>query len=292
MSGVALALAAGVGFGLFQAVNRRANSGLDAYRATFGLLAIGTVGMTLISLITQDLAAISLAPISALGFFAAAGIVHFFFGWTLLSLSQQKVGASETGATVAATPLIATVLAALVLDEALTLVISLGVLLAVAGLATLSLRRKPTATHDGFHVPWFGIGAAASWGTSPLFIRWGLEGLPYPLLGVNIGLAAAMLAYAVALTVTGRWSGGAIARSHLGWITLAGVLVAMAILAQWTSYDLIAIAVAVTLMQVSAPVVIVAAPLVVGTDLERATPALLTGTALIMSGSILAILAS
>ncbi len=292
MSGVALALAAGVGFGLFQAVNRRANSGLDAYRATFGLLAVGTVGMTVISVLTQDLAAIDRAPLGALVAFAAAGIVHFFFGWTLLGLSQQKVGASETGATVAATPLIATILAALVLDEGLTLVIALGVLLAVTGLAVLALRRMPASRHTGFHIPWFGIGAAASWGTSPLFIRWGLEGLPHPLLGVNIGLAAAMLAYAVALTVTGRWSGNTITRAHIGWITLAGTMVAVAILAQWTSYDLIAIAVAVTLMQVSAPVVIVAAPFVVGTEMERATPALLLGTALIMSGSILAILAS
>lgn len=292
MSGVALALAAGVGFGLFQAVNRKANSGLDAYRATFGLLAVGTAGMTVISLLTQDVSAVGRAPIASIAYFAAAGIVHFFFGWTLLALSQQRVGASETGATVAATPLIATVLAAIALDEALTLVVSLGVLLAVAGLATLALRRMPGGKDKGFHIPWFGIGAAISWGTSPLFIRWGLEGLTQPLLGVNIGLAAAMLAYAVALTVTGRWSGAPITRSHFGWIMLAGVLVAAAILAQWTSYDLIAIAVAVTLMQVSAPVVIVAAPLVVGTDLERVTPALLLGTALIMSGSILAILAS
>jgi drug/metabolite transporter (DMT)-like permease len=75
------------------------------------------------------------------------------------------------------------------------------------------------------------------------------------------------------------------------WLGLAGLLVAIAIASQWSSYDLIAIAVAITLMQLSAPVVIATAPLIVGTHMERVTPPVIIGTALIMAGSILVILA-
>lgn len=292
MSGVAFAIAAGVGFGLFQAVNRRANREIDAYRATFGLLAVGTLSLTMVSLVSQDLALVTAAPVSSIVFFGAAGIVHFFFGWTFLSLSQQQVGASRTGATAAATPLVASLLAAFVLGEGLTVIIGLGVVLVVTGLAVLSLRSRAAGHLADHHFPWFGLGAALSWGTSPLFIRWGLEGLPAPLIGVTVGLASAMLAYALALTFTRRWGVGTIPRSSLGWITLAGVLVAIAIAAQWTSYDLIAIAVAITLMQLSAPVVIVAAPLIVGGDMEHITRPLVVGTLLIMSGSILVILSA
>lgn len=290
MSGVAFAITAGVGFGLFQAVNRRANQGIDAYRSTFGLLLVGTVALAIVSLASQDLGLLTSAPVSSLLFFAAAGIVHFFFGWTFLSLSQQQVGAARTGATAAAAPLVASLLAAFLLDEGLTIIIGLGVVLVVTGLAILSLRGMARTVGDR-HIPWFGLGAAASWGTSPLFIRWGLEGLPAPLLGVTVGLASAMLAYAVALTVTARWGGGSIPTANIGWMVLAGVLVAIAIASQWTSYDLITIAVAITLMQLSAPVVIVSAPFIIGTEMEHISTPLVVGTALIMSGSVLVILA-
>jgi uncharacterized membrane protein len=123
-----------------------------------------------------------------------------------------------------------------------------------------------------------------------VFIRWGLEGLDAPLLGVTIGLAAATAAYAVALTVTGRWKGDPIPRGKAMWLGLAGVLVAVAISAQWTSYTFIEIATAVTLMQLSAPTVILTAPFIVGFEHERITLPLVLGTGLVMAGSILVIL--
>lgn len=292
MSGIVFAIIAGVGFGIFQAVNRRANSGIDAYRATFGLLLIGAIALAIVSAITQDVEDLWAAPLSSLAFFAGAGIVHFYFGWTFLSFSQQQVGAARTGATAAATPLVGSLLAALVLGEALTLATGAGVVLVVAGLAILSLRGMKTVSADGTKIPWFGLLCAVSWGTSPLFIRWGLEGLPYPLLGVTVGMFAAALAYGISLTVTGRWSGsGAIPRSNALWLTLAGLIVAIAIASQWASYDLIEIAVAITLMQLSAPVVVATAPLIIGTEMERITSPLVIGTGLIMAGSIIVILA-
>ncbi len=140
MTGIALAVTAGIGFGLFQAVNRRANQSIDAYLATFGLLFVGTAALSVVVALTQDLGELASAPISSLFLFAAAGIIHFYFGWTFLTLSQQHVGASRTGATAASAPLIGSVLASFALDERLGWVTGAGVVLVVAGVASLSLR--------------------------------------------------------------------------------------------------------------------------------------------------------
>lgn len=290
MSGVAYAVAAGIGFGIFQAVNRRANQEMDAYRATFLLLVVGTLSLSVWTGATQDLSLLADAPFTSVAHFAAAGIVHFFLGWTFLALSQQRIGAASTGAVLASTPLVGSVLAALVLGEALTPVAVLGVLLVVVGVVLLSLRQNPGALSRA--VPWFALAAALSWGSSPLFIRWGLEGLDSPLIGVTIGLMAATLAYALALAGwRGRRSSTAPSRSGYAWVTVAGVVVAICITFQWIAFDLIPIAVAITLMQFSAPTVITVAPFLVGTEAERPTPALILGAAAILAGSILVVLA-
>lgn len=78
------------------------------------------------------------APLSAYLNFAMAGLVHFFIGWTLISLSQNQVGAARTGALVGATPLFAAVVAALTLGEILDLWTILGILLVVGGVYLVS----------------------------------------------------------------------------------------------------------------------------------------------------------
>lgn len=288
MNGIAWAIVAGISFGLFQAVNRRANQVVDAFRTTFGLVVVGAVGVGAVALISQDLAAARSAPLASYLYFAAAGVVHFFVGWTLLALSQQRIGASRTGAVLASTPLIASVLAALVLDEALGAITWLGVLLVTAGVALLSLRGGIPGVAQT--VPWFALAAAASWATSPLFIRKGLEGLGAPLVGVAVGLLAAAVSYAIFFAVRGQITQdptGLANRAVRSWIVIAGVVVAAAIAAQWTAFDLAPIGVGYALMQLAAPVVIVAAPLIVGGEMERVTPVLILAVTAIVSGSVI-----
>lgn len=138
MSGALWAIIAGVGFGLFQSVNRRAGRGMDAYRATFILLLVSAIILTVASLMTQDLNLLRTARLSALINFGLAGLTHFFVGWTLLSVSQKRVGAARTGALVGSSPLFATVIAALALDEFLRPPALLGIVLMVAGVYLVS----------------------------------------------------------------------------------------------------------------------------------------------------------
>ncbi len=136
--GVFWAIVAGVGFGFYQVFNRKAGVGIDVYRSTFISLLISALILVTASIAQENLGALATTPLSAYLNFALAGLVHFFIGWTLISLSQNKVGAARTGALIGATPLFATVVAALTLGEILNIWTIVGILLVVAGVYLIS----------------------------------------------------------------------------------------------------------------------------------------------------------
>lgn len=289
MTGVIYASLAGVGFGIFQAVNRRANQQLDAYRTVFIVQAAAAGALLIWVTATQDLSLLASAPIVSFFYYAGAGLVHFFVGWTFLSISQQKVGAAVTGAVAGSAPLLGAILAAVVLSEPLTPAMLAGLMLVVAGLAALSLRGggRPSLRT----VPWFAVGTALTWASSPLFIRWGLEGLDSPLLGVTIGILASTAAYGLTLRATrARRAAGPISTAAWRWALTGGALVSFCIAVQWLAFDLIAVAVGVTLNQLAVPTVIIAAPLLVGTAREQPSAPLITGAAAVLAGSVLVVL--
>jgi drug/metabolite transporter (DMT)-like permease len=290
MGGAAWALFAGASFGIFQAVNRRANQLIDPYRATFGLLLIAVAGLGTFSAATQDLTLLTSAPVFAFFAFGAAGVVHFFFGWTFLSLSQQRIGAANTGVVTAATPLIGSLLAALVLDEPLGAVALVAIALVSAGVILIA--RRASGSGRRLTYPWFALGASLSWGTSPLLIRWGLDGLSSPVIGVTIGLTAAAALYAVVLASGRAPTTSGMPHRVLRWIVIGGVLVAAAIAAQWTALDLVEVNVVVTLQQVATPVVVLVAPVIVGTAVERWTWRLILGMVAVVAGSTMVIWAN
>ncbi len=285
MSGVALAAAAGLLFGVFQAFNRRANQLIDAYRGTFVLIAVSAVLLGLIASLTQDLSLLTEAPPVAFLAFFTAGMIQFFVAWTFLGLSQQRDGAARTGVVIAASPLIATVLASIVLDEPLPLVTAAGVVLTVVGVALMSLTRgRGMKLHA---VPWFALVSAICWGISPLFIRFGLDELPSPLIGVTIGLAGAATLYGFALLL--RRPSAPPGKGAAVWLIAAAIVVAAAITSQWTSFGLIEISVAVTLLQLATPTVVLVAPIIVRTEAERPSVALVAGMVAILAGSLIVI---
>lgn len=138
MTGISWAIVAGVGFGLFQTLNRRTGRGMDVYWATFILLLVSAIVLVVASLATEDVRLLRATPPGTLVNFGLAGFIHFFVGWTLLSVSQKWVGAARTGALVGATPLFATIIAALTLGEILHPYTLLGVMLVVAGVYLIS----------------------------------------------------------------------------------------------------------------------------------------------------------
>ncbi len=138
MTGALWAVVAGLGFGLFQAFNRRAGRGIDTYRATFILILVSSVILMIASVLTEDLSLLRDAPLGAFVNFGLAGFIHFFMGWTFLNLSQKLVGGSRTGALIGATPLFAFIVGLLAFGELLSLPVILGIILVIAGVYLVS----------------------------------------------------------------------------------------------------------------------------------------------------------
>jgi drug/metabolite transporter, DME family len=283
-------LIAAVAFGVTQTLNRKSNKVLGPYRTAFGLLVVVEVALLATVVFSGEINLISSAPLWSLTSFSIATLFHFGAGWTLLAMSQQRVGVARTGALVSAAPLIGTIAAALLLDEPLGLLTVLGVLVVVGGVALLSLSSNaPVDGSPGRGVPWHALTVAVLWGLSPILVRKGLEGLPYPILGLTIGLGLTVAIYGLGLTLTGRWGPGFPSRGLL-WVFLGGLTGALAISAQWISFNLTTIAIALSLQQTAVLVVVVLAPIMFREPIERLSIPLLFGTAAVLAGTTLVVL--
>lgn len=145
---------------------------------------------------------------------------------------------------------------------------------------------------SGWRASLFGLGAALCWSISPIFIRRGLEGLPSPLLGVTIGMTVCVAVYGLVLLLRREHTSdgsidASIPREALSFQLVAGVLVGLATWGRYVALDLAPVAVVIALGRVSAPTVILVAPLVVGRHLERVTARVWMGAAFIIAGSML-----
>jgi drug/metabolite transporter (DMT)-like permease len=138
VTGVAWAIVAGLGFGIFQSFNRRAGRSIDSYLSTFMLLVVSSIVLAIVSLLTEDLSVLREAPLMAYVDFSLAGFVHFFLGWTFLTLSQRLVGAARTGALIGTTPLFAFAVGLAFFGEVLSLPVIIGVVLVISGVYLVS----------------------------------------------------------------------------------------------------------------------------------------------------------
>ena len=292
MSGVAWALVAAVGFGVTQTLNRKANQLTDAFRTAFGLLLFVEAVLVLRAVATGEIAYLATLSLFALGTFGLTTLLHFVVGWTLVALSQQRIGVARTGALVSAAPLIGSVLAAMILGEPLTPLTAAGVLLAVVGVALISLSGAGVGRRVVWTRPWLALTVATIWGTTPLLIRVGLRHFDHPVMGLTVGLGVSLLVHAAALTLAGAWRRQAVPARAVGWMAAGGITGAVGISAQWISFDLTTIAVAITVQQLAALVVVGLVPLMFHEPFERLTALLIVGTVAMLSGTALVVLAS
>ena len=139
MSGVIWATASGLGFALFQVVNARAVQRLDdAYLSTFFQLVSASVVLVVLSVATGELALLDDLTAWAIVSFTIAGAVHFFMGWTLLNVSQHRIGAARTAPLLATVPLWGIGIAAVVYGELPPTAAWIGIVAMVAGALTVS----------------------------------------------------------------------------------------------------------------------------------------------------------
>lgn len=295
MTGPLLAAAAGVGFGAFQTLNRRAVGGMrDAYLTTFLQLLVAMLVLLVASAATEGFGPLADAKAAALLWFAAAGLVHFFLGWTLLNMSQIRIGAARTSPLLATNPVWGTAFAALWLGEVPSPIAWLAIALVVTGALVVSLERVRS---EGWRGGWWaaapGLATAFAWSISPIFIKEGLEGLDSPLLGLTLGMAVALVAYAVALPFRPQIEGATLGSwDALSFKLAAGIMVGLSVWSRWESLDSTGIAVVLALGLLSVLVVLVCSPLLMGRHVEHVTRAVWAGAALVVGGALLLIVVS
>ncbi len=287
MSGTVWAAASGLGFGVFQTLNRRAVVAIDAYVSTFVQLAIATFVLAVAAAATEDLATLRDASAAAFAWFAAAGVIHFFGGWTFLNLSQKRIGAARTSPLVSIVPVFGVAVAAATIHEYPGRDTWLGMAVVLTGVYLVALERLREAAPATAR--WrdaaFGLATAACWASSPVLIKQGLRGLDSPLLGVTIGIACALVLYTVAIPLSGRALGVPV-DGFLGWKLAAGVFVGLSVWSRWFALEDASVAVVLSLGLLSVPVVLVLSRPVLGPELERVTPRVVAGSALVVLGSI------
>lgn len=146
--------------------------------------------------------------------------------------------------------------------------------------------RAERVEEKGWRSAVWGLGTALCFAISPIFIRYGLEQLPSPLLGVTIGMVFSAVAYGIALLVRRDASvrRPVPARAILIQIT-AAVFVGLSTWARWFALDIAPVGVVLALGRLNVPVVILLSPILVGQHLERVTWKVWLGAFLIILGS-------
>jgi drug/metabolite transporter (DMT)-like permease len=290
VSGVLWATASGIGFGLFQSLNRRAIRGIeDPYVSTFLQLSVATAILVVASLASEDLSRLGDASGEAIVIFALAGIIHFVLGWLLLNMSQARIGASRTAPLITLTPLFGVVLAVATLGELPSVPALAAIAPIIAGAWLLASRGSGRVAIERDSI--FAFGTAFMWALSAVLTVEALEGLDSPLLGVTLGLLAATAALGGALLARGSLGAiRSIARNALTLKLFAAVLVAFATWFRLLALDETDVAVVLATNLVGVPITLVLAPLLVGRHLEQADARIWLGGLLVVAG-ILALIA-
>jgi drug/metabolite transporter (DMT)-like permease len=293
VTGTLVAAASGIGFGLFQSLNVRAVRGMDPYASTFLQIAIAAVALAVLAVATGGVGALGDAPAWALGDFAAAGLLHFVAGWTLLNLSQKRIGAARTSPLLVTVPLFGIAIAAVTVGQLPAAVELPAIALMIAGAYVVASRGAGGVANPGRPVDALpALACAFCWALSPVLTLRGLDGLDDPLLGLTLGLVVSVLGYGLAFAVARRDLGLATAgRDALALKVVAGVLVGLSTWARWAALDSAAVAVVLALSLLSVPVVLVVAPRVARREAEHLTPRVWAGAAMVVGGSLLLIAA-
>lgn len=295
IAGVLPALAAAVGFAAFQVVNARILTRLDVYRATRISLVLGTLVLGILTLVADGPGPWLQATPRALFMSAAAGMLHFFLGWTLLGLAQQRIGAARTGALIGSVPLFGALSAWAFLGERLVVVQTLGLLAVAAGVAVVATASAGSiggSGREGALGVAAALGTALCWAVSPVLIRQGLAGIPSPGAAASVGLLTSAVLYSLLIALVRRRGERApIPGGRLrGLLGLGGLLVALSLWLQWAAFERATVAVVLVTLQLTPALVPLLSRIAAPAGWSLPLGRIYTGVAGIVGGSLLVIL--
>jgi drug/metabolite transporter (DMT)-like permease len=199
--GILLGLGSAAVFGANSIITRRGVLRVSSnYVATISILT-GFIFFLPVTGITGDLTGIASLPWKAYLFWALSGIIHFALGRTWAYRSLQLLGSTRSNIVTSLSPVATVALAMLVLKETVTPLQFVGILLTLSG-PVLMLAKEQTVVGgsvSGKEIDartlaagiLYGAGAAVFWGSSAIFIKFGLEAGGSPVAGSLIAYAAA-----------------------------------------------------------------------------------------------------
>jgi drug/metabolite transporter (DMT)-like permease len=144
--------------------------------------------------------------VEAWGWFAVAGIVHFIMGRYGNYRATRVLGAAQSGPVQQVALLVSLALAIVLLGERLTTLKIIGILLILAGPLVIvrgGARKREVRTRAGQRLNYvegyfWGLVCALGFGSSPLFIKYGLDGG-----GIQEGIAGGLVSYGAATAIIG-----------------------------------------------------------------------------------------
>lgn len=284
MPGVLWATLSGIAFGFSQLSNRGVNRQAGALAATTAMVTAMLLALLVTVGVRGEIRLVTTIPPRAAGWFVAATLVHFLGGWTLFALSQQRIGPSRTASVLSINPVVAALMAALVIDQRLRPITWLGVIVVTVGVAIVAVRSPSTVSTPAVGLTAV-LAATLLFSISPLFVSFGLARFDGALVGLVVGLAVTVPCMHLSTrAITGEWV--RLNRAMLPWLILGGTSAGFAVAAQWTAFDLIPVGAVVSLQQLSTPVVLFVGPVLLSDRLERPDRRVLAGSVLILGGAI------
>ena len=130
---------AALGFGLSAVFIKAAMSSVSVKTATVISLISSTVVTMIFALIFHSKEILALSPMAFL-WFILAGLITFLGGRLLNFQAINLVGASKASAVVSATPLFAAILAVTFLNETVNLMLGIGTMMIVTGIALVVMQ--------------------------------------------------------------------------------------------------------------------------------------------------------
>jgi drug/metabolite transporter, DME family len=221
-------------------------------------------------------------PVSrkAFGYFVLAGLVGTVGGRLFRFLAIDRVGASVGAAVINLNPMIATVLAILLLGEKVTLPIVVGTLVIVLGTVLLSLSGQQL----GFppRLLWLPVLSAMFFGAVSILRKLGLSGAG-PVIGTALNVTTAAIAVAGFMLATGQRDALVARGRPLAYFVAAGLMENTAVFLNIVALGMGTVSV-VTPLYGSSPIFVLLFSLLFLRGLEKLTARVVIGTFLIVLG--------
>jgi DME family drug/metabolite transporter len=238
---------------------------------------VGAVGLWIAVALTGGPGPVSS---TAFAYFILAGLIGTVAGRLLRFLAIEHVGPSVATALINLNPLVATILAIVLLGERVTLPIVTGTLVIVVGTVLLSL----SGAQLGFRsrLLWLPLLSAACFGMVSILRKLGLSGAG-PLVGTALNVSTAAVAFAAFMLATGQ-RGALISRGRpLIYFTAAGLMENTAVFLNVVALGMGTVSV-VTPLYGSSPIFVVLLSFFFLRGVEVLTARVVAGTVLIVIG--------